>query len=129
MNKIFLIGNLTHDPDSNTTQSGVEYCKFSIAVARRFKRDETDFINCVAFKKTAELAGKYLSKGSKVAIAGSIQTGSYEKDGQKRYTTDVIAEEVQFLPKGEQKQENKGEQQEPEQVKVTMVDDNSDLPF
>ncbi|MGI6702367.1 MAG: single-stranded DNA-binding protein [Christensenellales bacterium] len=98
MNKVFLIGNLTRDPEAATTQSGINYCRFTIGVTRRMSRDkDTDFINIIVWRGLADNCVKYLNKGSKVAVCGSIQTGSYEKDGQKRYTTDIVADEVQFL--------------------------------
>lgn len=90
MNKVFLIGNLTKDPEMRSTQSGVAVCNFSIAVNRRFRnaqtgQRETDFLNVIAWRQLAELCAKYLAKGRKVAIAGSIQTRTYEaKDGSKR---------------------------------------------
>lgn len=106
MNKVYLIGNLTRDPEPNTTASGVQMCRFSIAVGRRFKNadgeSETDFFNVIAWRSTADFCGKYLHKGSKVAVVGSIQNRSFEaEDGSKRYYTDIIAEEVEILtPKG-----------------------------
>ena len=106
MNKVYLIGNLTRDPESTTTASGIQMCRFSIAVGRRFKNadgeNETDFFNVIAWRSTADFCGKYLHKGSKVAVIGSIQNRSYEaEDGSKRYYTDIIAEEVEILtPKG-----------------------------
>lgn len=106
MNKVYLIGNLTRDPEINTTASGIQMCRFSIAVGRRFKNadgeNETDFFNIIAWRSTADFCGKYLHKGSKVAVIGSIQNRSYEaEDGSKRYYTDIIAEEVEILtPKG-----------------------------
>lgn len=89
MNKVFLIGNLTKDPEMRSTQSGVAVCNFTIAVNRRFKnangKQETDFLNVIAWRQLAELCGKYLVKGRKVAVTGSIQTRTYEaKDGSKR---------------------------------------------
>lgn len=89
MNKVFLIGNLTKDPEMRSTQSGVAVCNFSIAVNRRFKnangQQETDYLNIIAWRQLAELCSKYLAKGRKVAVAGSIQTRTYEaKDGSKR---------------------------------------------
>lgn len=102
MNKVFLIGNLTHDPEMRSTQSGVAVCNFSIAVNRRFKNangeQETDFLNVIAWRQLAELCGKYLAKGRKVAVTGSIQTRQYEaKDGSKRTAWDIVADEVEFL--------------------------------
>lgn len=103
MNKVFLIGNLTRDPEIRSTQSGVAVCNFSIAVNRRFRnpqtgQQETDFLNIVAWRQLAELCSKYLAKGRKVAVAGSIQTRTYEaKDGSKRTAWDIVADEVEFL--------------------------------
>lgn len=102
MNKVFLIGNLTKDPEMRSTQSGVAVCNFSIAVNRRFKKEngeqETDFLNVVAWRQLAELCSKYLAKGRKVAVTGSIQTRTYEaKDGSKRTAWDIVADEVEFL--------------------------------
>ena len=96
MNKVYLIGNLTRDPEMRATSSGVSVCNFSIAVNRRFRnqngQQETDFFNIVAWRQLGELCGKYLSKGRKVAIAGSIQTRTYEaQDGSKRNAFDIVA--------------------------------------
>jgi single-strand DNA-binding protein len=102
MNKAMIIGNLTRDPEVNTTASGISVCRFTVAVTRPFKRDETDFISCVAWRKSAEIISQYVKKGNKIAITGYIQTGSYEKDGTRRYTTDLIVEDFEFLtPKGQ----------------------------
>ena len=102
MNKVFLIGNLTKDPELRSTQSGVSVCNFTIAVNRRFKnangQQETDYLNIIAWRQLAELCSKYLAKGRKVAVTGSIQTRTYEaKDGSKRTTWDIVADEVEFL--------------------------------
>lgn len=98
MNKIILSGNLTKSIEIRYTANGLAVANFTIAVKREIKEDETDFINCVAYNKTAELIGKYLDKGSKVLIEGRIQTGSYEnKEGKKVYTTDVVVDKVEFL--------------------------------
>ena len=102
MNKVILIGRLTRDPEVRYTQgdNAMAIARYSLAVDRRFKRDgepDADFINCVAFGKSGEFAEKYLKKGTKVAVVGRIQTGSYtNKDGQKVYTTDVVVEEQEF---------------------------------
>lgn len=102
MNKVLLIGNLTKDPEMRSTQSGVAVCNFSIAVNRRFKnangQQETDYLNIIAWRQLAELCSKYLAKGRKVAVTGSIQTRQYEaKDGSKRTAWDIVADEVEFL--------------------------------
>lgn len=101
MNSVQLIGRLTRDPEIRYTGSGSSIARFSIAVDRRFKQegsDTADFINCVAFGKTAEFIEKFFNKGKKIALIGRIQTGSYtNNDGAKVYTTDVIAEQVEFV--------------------------------
>ena len=102
MNKVYLIGNLTRDPEISETTSGVAFCRFSIAVNRTFinadgNRD-ADFFNITVWRNQAENCGKFLKKGSKVAIVGSLQNRTYDdKDGIKRTVTDVIANEVEFL--------------------------------
>ena len=102
MNKCTLIGRLTRDPEVRYAQgdNAMAIARYSLAVDRRFKRDgepDADFINCVAFGKAGEFAEKYLKKGTKIAVVGRIQTGSYtNKDGQKVYTTDVVVEEQEF---------------------------------
>lgn len=102
MNKVYLIGNLTKDPERSETNSGLAVCRFSIAVNRGYKTEDgeqiTDFFNITAWRGQAENCGKYLSKGKKVAIVGSLQNRTYEdKEGVKRQVTDVIASEVEFL--------------------------------
>ena len=101
MNKTFLIGNLTKDVDLRTTTSGKTVASFTIAVNRRFKgqdgEKQTDFFGIVAWGQLGEMCGRYLAKGRKVAVVGELQTRSYEKDGVKRYITEIIADEVEFL--------------------------------
>ena len=102
MNKALLIGNLTRDPELSTIPNGTSVCKFSVAVNRRFANAEgnrdTDFFNIVAWRQLGENCGKFLKKGSKVGIVGQIQNRSYDdKDGVKRYVTEIIADEVEFL--------------------------------
>lgn len=106
MNKVILMGRLTRDPDirytqPNSAQEQTCIARYSLAVDRRFRRDgdsqTADFISCVAFGRQAEFAEKYLRKGTKIALTGRIQTGSYtNRDGQKVYTTDVVVEEQEF---------------------------------
>lgn len=111
MNKAILIGRLPRDPETRYTKNkngeDMAIARFSLAVNIPRKKDDSAFIACVAFGKIAEVIEKYTRKGSKIAVTGYIQTGSYEKDGVKHYTTDVIVEEVEFLSKAEQKQEQK----------------------
>ena len=102
MNKVILIGNLANDPEAFTTQSGISRSTFRIAVQRRFANAqgvrEADFLTVVAWRQTADFCNRYLSKGRKVAVEGSIQTRSYDaQDGTKRYITEVVADEVEFV--------------------------------
>lgn len=101
MNKCIITGRLTKDIEVKTTSNDKEYCSFTIAVDRRFKdadgNRQADFISCTAWNKTAEFLGKYFHKGSRIGICGSIQTRSYEKDGQKVFVTEVLVEEAEFL--------------------------------
>ena len=102
MNKVILMGRLTRDPEIRYSQGerSTAVARYSLAVNRTFKRDgdpDADFINCVAFGKQAEFAEKYLRKGTKMAITGRIQTGSYtNKEGVKVYTTDIVVENIEF---------------------------------
>lgn len=112
-NKFFGIGRLTKDPDVRYTQGekSMAIARYTLAVDRKFKKDgepTADFISCVAFGKAGEFAEKYLRKGTKMAVFGRIQTGSYtNKDGQKVYTTDVVVEEQEFCEKkGEGESQN-----------------------
>ena len=102
MNKVILMGRLTRDPEVRYSQgeNSSAMARYTLAVDRRFKRDgeaSADFINCVAFGRSAEFAERYLRQGTKIAVTGRIQTGSYtNKDGVKVYTTDVVVEEHEF---------------------------------
>lgn len=105
MNQVNLLGRLAKDVDYRTGNTNI--ARFTLAVNRKFKRDEVDFINCIAFGKTADIINQYFSKGSQIAISGNIRTGSYEaQDGTKRYTTDVVVESFDFTSNNN-KQENK----------------------
>lgn len=100
MNKVELVGRLVKDPELRYTQgeNSMAVARFTLAVNRRFKKEEADFIQCLAFGKSAEFAEKYLRKGIKIGLCGRIQTGSYtNKDGQKVYTTEVVVEEMEFV--------------------------------
>lgn len=132
MNKVILIGNLTRDPELTETPSGVPVCRFAIAVSRDYADSqgnrETDFFNITTWRGKAETCGKYLKKGNKVAVCGSLQNRSYEdKDGVKRTVTDVIANEVEFLtPK--QVEEETVVTARRERPAMEEIDDNK-LPF
>lgn len=102
MNKVILIGRLTADPEHKTTPSGLSVVRFTLAVERRFKSSDgnraVDFISIVVWRQLADLCARYLNKGKKVAVAGQIQSRSYDaRDGSKRYVTEVIADEVEFI--------------------------------
>lgn len=132
MNQVNLIGRLTADPEIKHTQSGMAMVRFSIAVDRAYTKQgeekQADFINCVAWDKKAEFICKYFSKGQKIALTGSIRTGSYtDKDGNKRNTVDVWVDNVEFCESRKQGGTSAdAHTQEPQ--KPIQYDDN-DLPF
>ena len=103
LNKVILVGNLGADPEMRYTASGTAVCKFSLATSRKFtgkdgqKQEKTEWHRIVAWAKLAEICGQYLAKGKQVMIEGRIEYGSYEKDGVKHYTTDIVAENMQML--------------------------------
>ena len=98
LNKVFLLGNLTRDPELRQTANGASVCSFSIAVNEGFgDKKKVNFFNVQAWQKTAEACAKYLAKGRPVLVEGRLQNRSYEKDGQKRTITEIVAENVQFL--------------------------------
>lgn len=101
MNKVILIGRLTRDPEMRTTSNGLSVTRFTVAISRivgQGQQPQTDFINCIAWRRQAENTAKYCSKGSQVAVEGRIQTSSYDgQDGQRRYTTEVVCDNVTFL--------------------------------
>ena len=133
MNKVWLIGNLTKDPEVSETPNGLAVCKFSIAVSRDYSNSEgtreTDFFNITVWRGRAESCGKYLRKGSKVSVVGSLQTRSYEdKDGIKRSVTDVVASEVEFLTPKNAQAEDEIAPVRRERPVLEALNDN-ELPF
>ena len=135
MNTVGLIGRLTRDPETRYTQDGTACARFSVAIDRGKDKNGNDrgadFPNVVCFGKTAELVEKYCYKGMLVGVTGRLQIGSYEKDGHKVYTTDVLAERVEFLSRRENNEHQNGQQTEiqptvPEGF-AQMSDD--DFPF
>lgn len=137
MNKVILVGNLTRDPELTETPSGVAVCRFAIAVSRDYANSdgtrETDFFNITVWRGRAENCGKYLKKGNKVAIVGSLQNRSYEdKDGIKRNVTDVVANEVEFLTprnaQGDIDPDTAVVSSKRERPQLEAIDDNQ-LPF
>lgn len=145
MNKVFMIGRLTSNPELRHTTSGTPVCKINLAVNRPKQKDkeqETDFINVIVWDKQGENLAQYQTKGNLIAIEGKIQTSSYEgKDGKKVYTTEIVATNVQYLEssKKEIKNEVKETQEEiqnkdpyaefGEQITVEDLDKGMDLPF
>lgn len=102
MNKVILVGNLAADPEIKTTQSGINCASFRVAVQRRFANSqgvrEADFISCTAWRQTADFVGRYFHKGSRIGLTGSLQTRSWQaQDGSKRYATEVVVDEVEFV--------------------------------
>lgn len=134
MNKVILLGRVVRDPEVRYSQgeNASVVAKYSLAVERRFKQEgqpNADFINCVAFGKAAEFAEKYLRQGTKIAITGRIQTGSYtNRDGVKVYTTDIVVEEQEFA---ESKNVNQGEtntQPKPQPTPSNLADGFMNIP-
>lgn len=129
MNSVALIGRLTKDPETTYMPSGNSVCKFTLAVNRLGKYD-ADFIRIVTWNKVAENCNKYLAKGSQVGIQGRIQTGSYKnKDGQTVYTTDVIANNVEFLSKSQGRSDNKPKYEEIDDLPDEYERIDEDIPF
>lgn len=135
MNKVVLIGNLTKNPELSETSSGVFFCKFSIAVNRPFANAdgerEVDFFNIVTWRGPAEACAKYLAKGKKVCIVGSIQNRSYEdKDGNKRTATDIVASEIEFLTPREEGDNTADNTADKAKKRPSLEEVNDDdLPF
>ena len=126
LNKAVLCGRLVKDPELAMTPSGTPITKFTLAINRKSKKDETDFLNIITFNKTAEFVGKYFTKGQMAIVVGSIQTRSWEgTDGQKRYATEIVADEVNFCgPKNEETQ-----QFSKPKADFVPVEVSGDLPF
>lgn len=149
MNKIILIGNLTKDPELTQTSNDISVCRFSLAVGRKFANQdgerETDFFNIIAWRQLGEICHKYLKKGNKAAVNGSLQVRKYQaKDGTEKTMVEVVAEDVEFLtPKNAQNNgENEGyKERKPQSNKSTgrankvtdlydyVPEDDDDLPF
>ena len=134
LNRTILIGRITRELEVRKTQAGKSVLNFSVAVPRQYGKDETDFINCIAWEQTADFMANYLGKGALVSVEGRIQTGSYEgNDGKKVYTTDVIAERVQALESRSQREGQTNEKHESNTYKKEgepVLDITSDdLPF
>jgi len=134
MNKAILIGNLGADPETRFSQSNVQVCNFSIATSKKIKGEKSiEWHRIVAFGKTAEIAQKYLVKGSQVCIEGSIQTSEYEKDGQKKYSTQIVCDRLEMLGRANDQENNSSPTEtkfDPSNVNKTDLSTISDdLPF
>lgn len=152
MNQCQLVGNITRDPEYRTLQSGVTCCQFTVACQRRFKNAnggyDADFISCVAWRQTADFIHRYFIKGNKIGLTGTLQTRSYDaQDGSKRYVTEVLVENVEFVaPRSDSGGSSYGQptpppaqaqpQQRNEQQRMDLasqgfqeVDDDDELPF
>jgi single-strand DNA-binding protein len=140
MNKVFLIGNLTRDPELTETASGVPVCHFSIAVNRNYQSQDgerqTDFFNCTAWRSMAETIARYTKKGRKVSVVGSVQLRNYEDNqGVKRTAVDIICQDVEFLSPRENDDSFDDVSEAPRQSApkrkpvLQAMDDDSDIPF
>lgn len=125
MNKVILKGNLCRDPEIKANQNGDEYAYFTIAVKRDFKNAkgeyESDFLKCIAFGNNASLMKTYFKKGSGILLEGRLRTGSYEKDGERVYTTDIAVDRIEFVDKVEKKN--------PYEEMGKKVEEDFDYPF
>ena len=132
MNKIFLIGNLTNDPVSKTTQNGIQLCTFTLAVNRKRSanaQQEADFFRVTAWRQLADICAKYLAKGKKVSVVGSVSASAYQSNsGDLRASLDVQAEDVEFISPAEKTQQN-ARQSAPKQNDGEFVKVDDELPF
>lgn len=140
MNNVSLMGRFTRDIDLKFTTSNLAVGRFSVAVDRRLSKEKrmeaennnqptADFINCIAFGKTAEVIGQYFGKGNKIAITGHIQTGSYEKDGQRIYTTDVVVDSFDFVESNKDNNSNQENTAQDYGFNQAIPTSNNELPF
>lgn len=112
MNQVNLTGRLTKEPELRKTPSGVSMCKFTLAV-NGLKKEDVNFISCIAFNQSADFLGMYAKKGNRIGVTGRIQTGSYDRDGQKVYTTDVVCDRIELLENKPQNQPTNQPQRQP----------------
>ena len=132
MNKVIMIGRLTKDPEVKKTQSNKTVANFTVAINDKFNKDKTDFINCVAWEKTADYLGNYVKKGNLIAVEGRISTRNYDgSDGKKVYITEVVCESVQSLERNDQTQAKSSEPKPWQQFDkgATLDITEEDLPF
>ena len=138
MNKVFLIGNLTRDPELSETNSGIAVCRFGLAVNRQYASSdgerETDFFQVTAWRGTGENVARYCKKGHKVAVVGSIQMRSYEdREGVKRTAVDIVAQDVEFLTQRARDDDGQYDESAPRRQgakpQLEAFDDDGDIPF
>ena len=135
MNKTILVGNLAKDPERKKTPVGTPVATFTVAVRRSFKNENgnynADFINCVAWRSTADFIANYFRKGSKIGIVGSLQSRSYDdKNGNKRYVTEVLVDEVEFCGSANGNKKVEEDNGSNDFVEISLADlDNAELPF
>lgn len=143
MNKVFIVGNLTRDPEMRTTNSGIAVCSFTVAVNKRMSADakhpEADYFRVTAWRGLGENCNKFLAKGRKVAVTGSVSVSTYQaKDGTTKATLEVVADDVEFLsPKGEASESTDAPEQQSKKIELppsdvngfVQVDDDDELPF
>jgi single-strand DNA-binding protein len=135
INKAILLGNLGKDPEMRYSTSGLAICNFSIATSETYTKDgqktkKTEWHKILAFGKLAEICGEYLTKGKQVYIEGKIQTREWEdKDGNKRYTTEIVANEMKMLGGGEERQSQQRQESKPKQDYFPGGDTDDDIPF
>lgn len=131
MNKVMLMGRMVKDPEMRQTTNGIDVARFSLAVNRRFAKEgqqQTDFITCIAWRQTADFICKYFGKGSMIAICGSIQTRSWDdKDGNRQYATEVVADEAYFTGSKFEQQSNTHSEPSNDSEKFEGFDDFSDM--
>lgn len=130
MNNITLFGRLTGEPELRLTDNGTKYAKFLLAVDRRTKEKTTDFIDCIAWSKLSEIIAQYVHKGNQLSLSGSLETSSYEKNGEKRKSYVVNIKEIDFVSQPKTANETKAQSEpEGESSQCEPEDEGSQLPF
>lgn len=135
MNTIILKGRLTKDPELKATQSGISICRFCVAVNRRFNKDEADFINCLAWRGTAEFISKYFKKGQEICLSGALTVNRWEnEEGKSEWSSEVTVDNAEFCGSKAEKSENNVEQSadtvDPlQELNATAEDLAEELPF
>lgn len=136
VNKVILIGNLGNDPESRAMPNGNAVCNFSVATSETWKdkntgeqKEKSEWHRCVLFGKLGEIAAQYLKKGSKVYLEGKLQTRSWEQDGQKRYSTEIVCNEMQMLDSRSETGSTQGQAPQQSQQQTSSFDDLEEPPF